>query len=68
MLKEFLQTINAMPEAQNPFGVKVNYVKKFIKPVLVVEVKAMERTSYGRLRLPVFLRVRNDKSPEDCKF
>lgn len=68
MLKEFLKTINAMPEAQNPFDVRVNYVKKFVKPCLVVEVKAMERTSYGRLRLPVFLRVRNDKSPEGCTF
>ena len=68
MLKEFLKTINAMPEAQNPFDVRVNYVKKFIKPCLVVEVKAMERTSYGRLRLPVFLRVRNDKTPENCTF
>jgi len=69
MLREFLRTINAMPEAQNPFGVKVNYVKKFIKPTsLVVEVKAMERTSYGRLRLPVFLRVRTDKTPEECKI
>jgi ATP-dependent DNA ligase len=66
MLKEFLKTINAMPEAPNPFGVKVNYVKKFVKPSLIVEVKAMERTSYGRLRLPVFLRVRNDKEPQDC--
>jgi ATP-dependent DNA ligase len=67
MLKEFLKTIHSMPEAPNPFGVKVNYVKKFIKPTnLIVEVKAMERTSYGRLRLPVFLRVRNDKEPQDC--
>jgi ATP-dependent DNA ligase len=68
MLKEFLKTITAMPEAQNPFGVKVNYVKKFVKPCIVIEVKAMERTSYGRLRLPVFLRVRNDKAPEGCTF
>jgi ATP-dependent DNA ligase len=68
MLKEFLKTITAMPEAQNPFGVRINYVKKFIKPCIVIEVKAMERTSYGRLRLPVFLRVRNDKSPEGCTF
>lgn len=68
MLREFLKTINTMPEAQNPFCVKVPYVKKFIKPTLVVEVKAMERTCYGRLRLPVFLRVRNDKDPKDCIF
>ena len=68
MLREFIKTISVTREAQNPFGVRVNYVKKFVKPNLVVEVKAMERTDYGRLRLPVFLRVRNDKSPEDCKI
>jgi bifunctional non-homologous end joining protein LigD len=68
MLREFLRTINAMPEVQNPFGVRVNYVKKFVKPVLVVEVKAMERTDYGRLRLPVFLRMRNDKESKDCVY
>lgn len=68
MLKEFLKTITAMPEIQNPFGVKIPYVKKFVKPCLVVEVKAMERTSYGRLRLPVFLRVRSDKTAEGCTF
>lgn len=68
MLKEYLKTINAMPEAQNPFACKIPYVKKFVKPTLVVEVKAMERTCYGRLRLPVFLRVRNDKDPRDCTF
>jgi len=68
MLREFLKTIHAMPEAPNPFGVRVNYVKKFVKPCIVVEVKAMERTDYGRLRLPVFLRVRSDKESQDCKF
>jgi ATP-dependent DNA ligase len=68
MLREFLKTINTMPESPNPFSCRVNYVKKFVKPTLVIEVKAMERTCYGRLRLPVFLRVRNDKEPQDCKF
>ena len=68
MLAEFVKTINKLPETQNPFCVKVPYVKKFIKPVIVVEVKAMERTVYNHLRLPVFLRVRTDKPPEECTF
>ena len=68
MLKEFLRTFASMPASDNPFGTKVYHVKKWIKPKYVVEVKCMERTDYGMLRLPVFLKVRNDKQPIDCKF
>ena len=34
----------------------------------LVEVKYYEKTPYGILRHPVFLRIRDDKSPKDCKI
>lgn len=38
----------------------------WLKPEIVVEVTAMEVTHYGSLRAPVFLRLRDDKEPQDC--
>jgi bifunctional non-homologous end joining protein LigD len=37
-----------------------------IEPELVCEVRYQEWTADGRLRQPVFLRLRDDKPPEDC--
>ncbi len=38
----------------------------WIEPKMVVQVTAMERTHDGGLRAPVFLRLRDDKEPEEC--
>jgi bifunctional non-homologous end joining protein LigD len=48
---------------------KIPYLKretKWLKAVLVAEVKFDEWTSDGILRAPVFLRLRDDKKPEEC--
>jgi ATP-dependent DNA ligase len=68
MLKEFLKTFNSMPEGKNPFQNNIRFIKRWVPLKYVVEVKCMERTTAGMLRLPVFLRVRNDKQPRDCTF
>jgi len=38
----------------------------WLKPEIVVQVAAMEVTDDGRLRAPVFLRIRDDKDPLEC--
>jgi bifunctional non-homologous end joining protein LigD len=49
----------------NPFAAKIERTGKitWVKPKLVVEVKFAEWTQDGRLRAPVFLRLRADKPP-----
>ncbi len=39
----------------------------WVRPTRVAEVRYQERTSEGLLRQPVFLRLRDDKAPEECR-
>jgi len=60
--------LSKMPDAGNYLNASVPGVKKWVAPKLVVEVKYYEKTPYGILRHPVFLRIRDDKSPKSCKI
>ena len=40
----------------------------WIKPVLVCEIRYQIVTSDGKLRMPIFLGLREDKNPQDCKL
>ena len=39
---------------------------RWLEPRMVVQVTALEITAEGGLRAPVFLRLRDDKEPEEC--
>jgi bifunctional non-homologous end joining protein LigD len=55
---------------RNPFvdAPKTNEPVQWIKPRLVTEVKFSEWTADHRLRHPVFVGLREDKDPKDCRF
>jgi len=60
-------TINQLPEGSYPHIKKWRgEVQKLVIPKLVVEVEFMNRTDSSKFRFPRFIRVRTDKTPEQC--
>jgi bifunctional non-homologous end joining protein LigD len=53
-----------------PFQVKpkTNEPVQWVKPKLVAELKFSEWTADGKMRQPIFLGLREDKKPTDCRF
>jgi bifunctional non-homologous end joining protein LigD len=47
---------------------KTNEPVQWIKPKLVAEVKFSEWTADQRMRHPIFLGLREDKKPDQCRF
>lgn len=46
----------------------IRKISHFTKPKLVAEIKYLELTKELKLRAPVFLRLRNDKSSKECRL
>ncbi len=49
------------------FTTGLNRKIHWVKPVYVCEVEFLETTKDGKLRAPVFVRLRDDKSPDECR-
>ncbi len=67
-LRELAGDLEASRRPDPPCGGPVPAGKEhvWVEPTLVVEVRYKEITDEGLLRHPVFLRVRDDKKPEEC--
>jgi bifunctional non-homologous end joining protein LigD len=69
-LAELYKLMQPLKTKASPFvdAPKTNEPVQWIKPKLVAEVKFSEWTADYRLRHPVFVGLREDKKPEECKF
>jgi bifunctional non-homologous end joining protein LigD len=69
--KELLAALEPLATRQSPFVAGAvpredSRGAHWVRPELVVEVRYGNRTPDGRLRFPRYLRLRDDKSPEEC--
>ena len=69
ILNELKQRLDSIRIKKCPFSEipGLNAPTTWVKPEVVVEVKFSEWTKDGRLRIPIFLRLRDDKKPEEIK-
>lgn len=74
-LKELSALLHARDTKKNPFHGEVSALRKvhFVQPTLVAEIKFSEwthETAEGglKLRAPVFMGLREDKTPEECRL
>ncbi len=69
-LVEIYKLMQPLKTKASPFvdAPKTNEPVQWIRPKLVAEVKFSEWTAEHRLRHPVFVGLREDKEPEDCRF
>jgi bifunctional non-homologous end joining protein LigD len=69
-LTEIYKLMQPLKMKASPFvdAPKTNEPVQWLKPKLVGEVKFSEWTAESRLRHPVFMGLREDKKPEDCRF
>ena len=67
-LDELGERLRSLPPSEPPAGAEVagSGQHHWVAPELVAEVKYKEITGAGVLRHPSFLRLRDDKPPEDC--
>lgn len=65
-LETILVMLKKIETGANPFTEPITDRPHFVAPVHVCEVKYLELTDDKKLRAPVFVRLRPDKSPEEC--
>ena len=66
-LEEMRERLEPLAQPQSPFDEEpdTNEPAHWVRPEVVVEVKFNEWTADGRLRIPIFLGVRDDKDPRE---
>lgn len=69
-LAQVFKLMQPLKTSQSPFVLppKTNEPVQWVKPKLVAEVKFSEWTADNRMRHPIFIGLREDKRPEECKF
>jgi bifunctional non-homologous end joining protein LigD len=69
-LSDIYKLMQPLKTKQSPFidAPKTNEPVQWLRPQLVSEVKFSEWTADARLRHPVFVGLREDKKPQDCRF
>jgi bifunctional non-homologous end joining protein LigD len=69
-LAKIFKLLQPLKTNESPFALKpkTNEPVQWVKPRLVAEVKFSEWTADERMRHPVFLGLREDKKPEQCRF
>ena len=67
LLKDIYSKLNKIKAAESPFSetVKTNTPVTWVKPKYVCEVKFTEWTKDGKMRHPIFLRMRQDKTAKE---
>lgn len=68
-MRELLKVMKPLARSSSPFGLKLARKKDvtWLAPNLVAEIKFSEWTADGMLRIPVFLRLREDIKPTDVR-
>lgn len=66
-LREVYELLQPLKTDHSPFNekVKTNTPVTWVKPEIVCELKFTEKTKDGKMRHPVFLRIRDDKKAEE---
>jgi bifunctional non-homologous end joining protein LigD len=69
-LAQVYKLLQPLKTGQSPFVLtpKTNEPVQWVKPKLVAEVKFSEWTADDRMRHPIFIGLREDKGPQECKF
>lgn len=65
---EETRKLEILPTHDSPSVKKMGHMLCLLAPTMVVEVEFMERTAYGALRHPRFIRVRPDKLGAECTY
>ena len=65
LIRDMIPIITSKVQVTN---LPLKTIKHWVEPILVAEIKFHTKTEKGHFRFPSFLRVRTDKTPEECKI